>query len=168
MSIRLPSSTRRFPLTDFARLWIPPSHTIQSGPQSPILLCVPRKTGPFCARKSVVTYGLSFDFSEGGPARLRHCRSRSSKLLKQKTRLFIQESGLQVPKAGLEPAYLAAHAPETCVSTNFTTSACTLPSRKVVSSGGRLVPGTGLEPAQLAPYAPQTYVSTNFTTRAGG
>ena len=28
-----------------------------------------------------------------------------------------------VPKAGLEPAYLAAHAPETCVSTNFTTSA---------------------------------------------
>lgn len=28
-----------------------------------------------------------------------------------------------VPKAGLEPAYLAAHAPETCVSTNSTTSA---------------------------------------------
>ena len=28
-----------------------------------------------------------------------------------------------VPKAGLEPAQLAPHAPETCVSTNFTTSA---------------------------------------------
>ncbi len=28
-----------------------------------------------------------------------------------------------VPKAGLEPARLATHAPETCVSTNFTTSA---------------------------------------------
>lgn len=28
-----------------------------------------------------------------------------------------------VPRAGLEPACLAAHAPETCVSTNFTTSA---------------------------------------------
>jgi hypothetical protein len=28
-----------------------------------------------------------------------------------------------VPKAGLEPACLATHAPETCVSTNFTTSA---------------------------------------------
>ncbi|MGA1330740.1 MAG: hypothetical protein ACO31H_04125, partial [Bacteroidia bacterium] len=27
------------------------------------------------------------------------------------------------PKAGLEPACLATHAPETCVSTNFTTSA---------------------------------------------
>ena len=30
---------------------------------------------------------------------------------------------LFVPKAGLEPAQLAPHAPETCVSTNFTTSA---------------------------------------------
>ena len=29
----------------------------------------------------------------------------------------------RVPKAGLEPAQLAPHAPETCVSTNFTTSA---------------------------------------------
>ena len=28
-----------------------------------------------------------------------------------------------VPKEGLEPSHLAAHAPETCVSTNFTTSA---------------------------------------------
>ena len=65
-------------------------------------------------------------------------------------------SGFFVPKAGLEPAQLAPHAPETCVSTNSTTSAIL-----------NLVPGTGLEPAQLAPYAPQTYVSTNFTTRAG-
>jgi hypothetical protein len=31
-----------------------------------------------------------------------------------------------VPRAGLEPAHLAAHAPETCVSTNFTTSALTV------------------------------------------
>ena len=30
-----------------------------------------------------------------------------------------------VPKAGLEPAQLSPHAPETCVSTNFTTSAKT-------------------------------------------
>ena len=30
---------------------------------------------------------------------------------------------LKVPKAGLEPACLATHAPETCVSTNSTTSA---------------------------------------------
>lgn len=28
-----------------------------------------------------------------------------------------------VPKAGLEPACLATHAPETCASTNFATSA---------------------------------------------
>ena len=33
------------------------------------------------------------------------------------------KSNVQVPKAGLEPAQLAPHAPETCVSTNFTTSA---------------------------------------------
>ena len=33
---------------------------------------------------------------------------------------------IKVPKAGLEPAHLAEHAPETCVSTNFTTSAFTL------------------------------------------
>ena len=65
-----------------------------------------------------------------------------------------------MPKEGLEPSQLAPHAPETCVSTNFTTSA-----EVILTSGS--VPGTGLEPAQLAPYAPQTYVSTNFTTRAG-
>jgi hypothetical protein len=29
-----------------------------------------------------------------------------------------------VPMAGLEPAQLAPHAPQACVSTNFTTSAC--------------------------------------------
>jgi hypothetical protein len=29
---------------------------------------------------------------------------------------------MKVPKAGLEPACLATHAPETCVSTNSTTS----------------------------------------------
>lgn len=95
-----------------------------------------------------------------------------------------------VPGTGLEPAHLAAYAPETYVSTNFTIRA--LSSSKLYSikclglnrSADRLaqtntqafynefkftkniVPGTGLEPAQLAPYAPQTYVSTNFTTRA--
>ena len=37
------------------------------------------------------------------------------------------DAGL-VPKAGLEPACLATHAPETCVSTNFTTSADFKPS----------------------------------------
>ena len=41
-----------------------------------------------------------------------------------------------VPKAGLEPAHLATHAPETCVSTNSTTSAKQLK-----------VPRTGFEPA---------------------
>lgn len=29
-----------------------------------------------------------------------------------------------VPEAGLEPAHLSAHAPETCVSTNSTTPVC--------------------------------------------
>ena len=72
--------------------------------------------------------------------------------------------GFNVPKAGLEPAYLAAHAPETCVSTNFTTSAL-LPSLEG-EVRVKIVPGTGLEPAYLTAYAPQTYVSTNFTTRA--
>ncbi len=32
-------------------------------------------------------------------------------------------SGFLVPKAGLEPARIAAHASETCMSTNFITSA---------------------------------------------
>jgi hypothetical protein len=61
-----------------------------------------------------------------------------------------------VPKAGLEPAQLAPHAPETCVSTNFTTSAFYY-----------MVPRTGLEPAHLAALPPQSSVSTNFTTWAG-
>jgi hypothetical protein len=76
-----------------------------------------------------------------------------------------------VPGTGLEPAHLAAYAPETYVSTNFTIRA----RAECFSSNSIailqcyvnfVVPGTGLEPAQLAPYAPQTYVSTNFTTRA--
>ncbi len=72
-------------------------------------------------------------------------------------------AGSFVPKGGLEPPYLTAHAPETCVSTNFTTSALNpLP----LGRGLVRVPATGLEPAHLAEYAPQTYVSTNFTTRA--
>ena len=88
---------------------------------------------------------------------------------------------LMVPKEGLEPSRLAAHAPETCASTNSATSvslqteAGYAPQLKTIFPESGIsypeieefvVPGTGLEPAQLAPYAPQTYVSTNFTTRA--
>lgn len=50
---------------------------------------------------------------------------RNSKLRDKKkgtNHLFFDLSP-QVQKAGLEPAHLTAHAPETCVSTNFTTSA---------------------------------------------
>jgi hypothetical protein len=54
-----------------------------------------------------------------------------------------------------------AHAPETCVSTNFTTSAIIKPHLAM-----RLVPRTGLEPAHLAALPPQSSVSTNFTTWA--
>ena len=69
---------------------------------------------------------------------------------------------ITVPGTGLEPAHLAAYAPETYVSTNFTIRAF----GEILQELKLIVPGTGLEPAQLAPYAPQTYVSTNFTTRA--
>jgi hypothetical protein len=68
-----------------------------------------------------------------------------------------------------------AHAPETCVSTNFTTSAKRLkvPNLKLHQIWNNkfeilnlLVPRTGLEPAHLAALPPQSSVSTNFTTWA--
>lgn len=76
-----------------------------------------------------------------------------------------------MPGTGLEPAHLAAYAPETYVSTNFTIRARAEydfrnKTTAILHAIVICVPGTGLEPAQLAPYAPQTYVSTNFTTRA--
>lgn len=76
-----------------------------------------------------------------------------------------------VPKEGLEPSQLAPHAPETCVSTNFTTSANRIkvdgPSFCLWSLNFHLlVPRTGLEPAHLAALPPQSSVSTNFTTWA--
>ena len=37
--------------------------------------------------------------------------------------MIVRDSSL-VPRAGLEPAHLAAHAPETCASTNSATWAC--------------------------------------------
>ena len=37
--------------------------------------------------------------------------------------MIVRDSCL-VPRAGLEPAHLAAHAPETCASTNSATWAC--------------------------------------------
>ena len=49
-----------------------------------------------------------------------------------------------VPKAGLEPACLATHASETCVSTNFTTSAL-----EMNDGPFSMVPRTGFEPAHL-------------------
>ena len=99
---------------------------------------------------------------------------------------------LWVPKEGLEPSHLAAHAPETCASTNSATSVssdvhqlrasekiywfedfmtCWFEIYKSINlqinkSKNIKVPWTGLEPAHLSKYAPQTYVSTNFTTRA--
>jgi hypothetical protein len=44
---------------------------------------------------------------------------------------FIEEGVRVVPGTGLEPAYLAAYAPQTYVSTNFTTRA------GLVSRGGK-------------------------------
>ena len=72
---------------------------------------------------------------------------------------------------------VTAHAPETCVSTNFTTSAIKfkiLNSRFKISATENLnlkfsilmVPRTGFEPAHLAALPPQSSVSTNFTTWA--
>ena len=49
----------------------------------------------------------------------------------------------KVPKEGLEPSCLATHAPETCVSTNSTTSVKKHNRRLYFV----LVPRTGLEPA---------------------
>lgn len=49
-----------------------------------------------------------------------------------------------VPKEGLEPSCLATHAPETCVSTNSTTSVKTLIP---IGRDSAKVPRTGLEPA---------------------
>jgi|APTNR8051073442_1049403.scaffolds.fasta_scaffold00511_21 hypothetical protein len=58
---------------------------------------------------------------------------------------------------------VTAHAPETCVSTNFTTSANTNSKLTILNL---VVPRTGLEPAHLAALPPQSSVSTNFTTWA--
>lgn len=36
---------------------------------------------------------------------------------------IVENSSVMVPRAGLEPARIAPHAPKACVSANFTTSA---------------------------------------------
>ena len=85
-----------------------------------------------------------------------------------------------MPKEGLEPSCLATHAPETCVSTNFTTSAAqVVPSFKDQVSGKlnllkleTFVLETDCAqdwtrtstPVKALP--PQSSVSTNFTTWA--
>lgn len=42
----------------------------------------------------------------------------------KKTPAFLNAGVVVVPRTGLEPAHLAAHVPETCVSTNSTIEAC--------------------------------------------